>query len=259
VLDEAQTRALHDEGIQFVTSVVARAMLPADSRVVSLIRFRRAQVAWAQIDGDSYRAVESSQGVEAWMVALPAAHRLTAQNPATFMADGKFLLIKPAPMTPEWSGLAQIHEMSHLVDAVTGAEEAGRRGYALGELRAWRSELAIADAISEGAYRRALPDAARALGVSDLEQLVELVSKHGDRLDAVTARLDRSITSAPAQSVGERGMRDGLHINAIALDIADRTYADAAERDDWCARAVLAILAALNPNVIPPDRPPPPG
>jgi hypothetical protein len=259
VLDEAQTRALHDEGVRFVTSVVAKAMPSADASVVSLIRFRRAEVAWAYIDGDSYSAVESSHGVKAWMVALPAAHPLTAQNPATFMADGNFLLIKPEPMTREWSGLAQIHEMSHLVDAVPGAEEASQRGYALGELRAWRSELAIADAIAKGAYRRGLPDAARALGVSDLEQLVELVSKHADHLDAVRAPLDRSITSAPAQSVGERAMRDGLHVHAIALDIVDRTYADEAERDDWSTRAVLAILATRNPNLIPPDRPAPPG
>ena len=45
VLDEAQTRALHDEGVRCVTSVVAKAMPSADSRVVSLMRFRRAEVA----------------------------------------------------------------------------------------------------------------------------------------------------------------------------------------------------------------------
>ena len=79
------------------------------------------------------------------------------------------VLIRPHKISAEFAGLNGIHEIRHLYDFVTGIEPKNPTDeqYFEGEVRAWESQIAAADLLTDGAF-------SKGIGI--------MYSKYGDEL-----------------------------------------------------------------------------
>lgn len=229
LLNQAETRELHDAGFARVADFVRVSVpepIPAITRLLEIIDFRRRRAGWGYLDGDAMRALRGGDW-DAWMIALPASHRLVAEQGTIFQTRADWgppvLLIKPVPMSPEWAGLGQIHESSHLRDISSGLEpiHPDKKEWALGEVRAFQAEIALADLISGGQYVEAVSNVAHSLGLGDVQDLMAEVGTGGDRLATLGGRLDPLLRAGAPESFDEEGLRFGLHLVALGFSMLE--------------------------------------
>jgi len=213
------------------------------NRLRRIVEFMEDRVRWAEIRGDSYFALEAGSRDGAWLVVVPPGHESLAIMRGAYMIEASpsitALLIKPAPVTAPWAGIFLVHEASHLLDLVSGKEplDPTRAQFLMGELQAYRAELAAADILSRGALPARIDEllsAWAARGIDELTAHVESLSP-GDR-----ASLDATMPAGEPASPSERALRDGFYYLAIHLRFT-------AARPDG-EREMLDALARLYPE-----------
>ncbi len=191
-------------------------------RLGIIAEFRRDWVRWAKLDGASYTALESARAGSAWMVVVPPGHPALDAMASTLEVRAEsggrlhILLIKPQMVSQTWAAIFLVHELSHLLDRVTGLEpsEPTREQFLLGELRAYETELVAADFVSQGRISAAIRTLTDRWPSAALEEIPGLVNRLGE---GDWRNLDSAMGAVPPESEAERGLRGGFYLVAAAL------------------------------------------
>ncbi len=236
-------RALYTEGLSAAEREAAGNWLnhPESQRAVRIFRFWREELTWAYTnrDGEVFALEDGTMG-SACLVLLdkdsgrkaPASlySNTTIGIPATFIA--------PQPVTVRWSGVVLFHEIGHLYDLVHGGEswDPPPDEWFEGEARAYRSQIALVDAMEGGALLNAVdqllqehPDRSRAQWLASMDQL--------------TSRLDGALKFRTPASQSERGQREAFYCVALLFRLSARERLDPASqrrRDRTDLEAVAA-------------------
>jgi len=252
LVSESEARQLHDAGFE----LVCRRIYPATTdtqtsmtRLYSIIQFRREQVLWAEICGNSYVSLQNGKNI-AWMVIVPPSHRLMDEQDNVFQAhcrDGlNILSIKPVKLTHIWAGIFQVHEAGHLYDIAIGAEGATRSldEYVEGEVRAYRTEDALVSVITQGKFSTVIDDIIITNAFDDPTDILMVVRSDHQKWEQISLRLGTLITHEFPASVSEMAMRYGYYVTAIAFRIAERQASNDGDLMVKQKKAIVTIMRA---------------
>lgn len=198
--------------------------------LVQLDAFHRKRVRWASLTMDGGMiAQEAGKIGDAWIFVVPPKHEMmqTQQSVHAMNYDNSgnnpYLSILPYKLTPKWAGLAIVHELSHLRDAVLKIEPGEGRTrdqYLEGEHRAYSVERALAFAYSDGKLQTALQSIVRTALENQDDAVPALKILVGERLPAICQSLDLALDPQEALSKQELSVRQGLYTMLIGFECA---------------------------------------
>jgi hypothetical protein len=192
--------------------------------LVALQVFREQHVRWAELRDTMYYALESGQGIAAWLVVIPPGHPDLDSIPTTLSIDPTATInvarMKPQLLSPTWAGVALIHELSHLGDRALGLEPMmpTRKQFLEGELRAYALEMMALDLLTAGKFSAGLTATLEQWMPASVHEVIARVQPL-DVGTEIALRLWAGID--PAESDAERLVRRGLYVVALVLAYID--------------------------------------
>lgn len=217
-----ETRLRYERGLETAESEAAGNWRDSDARMRAERVFRvwRDETTWAYQEPDgAVRALEEGAMTDACLVlqdpysaqkAPAMLHTNTDMGrPATFIA--------PRPVTTRWAGVALFHEIGHLYDFLHGGEswDPTPDEWFAGEARAFRSEMALVDAMEKGELLRVIDGL-----------LIELPNRTPKRwlqkLRAWVTVVDEALHFEPPASPSERGQREAFYAVALLFRLSEK-------------------------------------
>ncbi len=219
-----EVRSSFDRGYEIIAGLVGANRDPRYAYVRELVSFRKAYVRWAEISGDAYRALEDGSVGGAWLVVVPRDNALNESMTAALQVnegdDFIVLHIKQERISDQWAGLFLVHELSHLLDLLSGREppNAPREQFLIGELRACAAELTAARLFSDGSFEAEIDLLLEKLKPASME---DLYRKLGETDAREFLPLDKALGGVNPESDVELSLRLGFYITTTCIRYAE--------------------------------------
>lgn len=220
-----EARANFDAGLKSVAASLTKQQDASTARAREAYAFRVNRVRWATLEGDVVISLESGSKSDGWLVLVPPNHPYTKTQRNVFQTEARNPLavvrIRPERIATPWTGVFAMHEVSHLMDRVTGVEPMGAPDieFLRGEIRAVRIEMEIVDAMTEGGFGKTLDSLIDGYRVTDAKQCFE----HGQGLkDDAYRALDQTMGAVAAESEADIGLRGGMFATSLFVRCIDR-------------------------------------
>lgn len=227
--DLNKARKTYDEGFAVVLGEIPETPSPKDSLEIKALsklkEFRKKLVRWAEAQGERIIALEKGSLGGAWLVIFPPGHPAVspdepflAIDPNPTPADMNLLRVQPYRISREWAGIVKVHELSHLMDRAFHIEpkQPNREQFLAGEVRAYFLEIAATNSFTHGIFREALRTTIQNMRWNSIEEI--FLSFSAPTIQDVIGPLDETISNSPAESSGERSLRDGFYRIALGFE-----------------------------------------
>ena len=221
----SEVRSSYDRGFEIIAVALSQqSQNSIYAELEKLKNFRQEMIRWGELRGEVFYARESGPRKGALLVVVPQGHHVINEMISTLQtyATPKFraLLIKPEKITDQWAGIFLVHELSHLMDYCNGIEpdNATRKQFLEGEIRAHRLEFMAANLLSKGAIQKQID----ALLIQwQLKSYDELFDKFKDSDFYKWYVLEEAMDSKAPASYNEAGLRNGFYITSTMLRYTD--------------------------------------
>lgn len=232
-----------------------------DEGLYELQKFWRRDVGFASLDGDAIRSLETRGFPKSWIVIIPPSHRFMTELQHTFSVDTQhdltLLYVKPVAFTPQFHGLAGVHEIRHLHDLATGKEpkHPSREEYLDGELRAFSGEIEGADLVFRGEFLRVIRQIVMHRHLT-IDHLMHMHRFDDAARDNLIATIETHLKLPRPASVSEWQLRGGLYFMACGFVAGENKGSDATKIVSQKRNAIERFY--IDEGVLPPDTPRPP-
>ena len=210
-LPAEKIKVLYEEGLG---NVEAFLKVSSKSSLSSLLDFKKAQVKWAKVEGDSIMTMDEGKKDSLWNIVYEDPHPYVhdPKQPIIKMsyANVPGIHLKAFALSKEWAGIVYVHELSHLYDVTSGKEPLSptREEYLDGETRAYMYERETANLLSHGVYDKVLDTEFNNMGSPTLEELFTKIRKNGPAsLHSFMEKMDVTINSQKSLNEDEEALR----------------------------------------------------
>lgn len=250
-LGEEVIRDLYDKGFEFLMHGVPENPTDEDLQVLRNFQlFRQNEVMWVQLTpAGQYLALGEGTLKPAFMAVVPKEFP-GLQNKSVLGINYKntgrpVLQVKPVPITPEWAGIFQLHELVHLIDRVKGFEPPNptQEQYLNGEARAFSVEILGAVHMTKGEFSKAIDYVIEQYGLKSLQDFLSLLNsdrKHKFMLD-LRRFPGSTVTPTPPQSENEDALRVAFCMTAVGQQLIQNQNKPQSEKD-VDHRALIQVL-----------------
>jgi hypothetical protein len=252
ILSPDNARQLYDRGWELASSVIPEFTHSSQDgilqRLSAIRQFRKNNVIWAKLEGDSIIALESATRFIACLAIIPPGHHLETQ-PSVFSVNKHghvpMLTILPCPITREWAGIGLCKSLSHLYDMDPNAEHRteSKQHYLEAEVRAYDCELALIERLTNGRLSAALSGLRSELRIGDAREFANAVSTNS-QFSQIATRLDPLITSDPPASNSEAGLRLAVYMIALGFHVSQSCAKGGISTVEWKMRMIHAAMTS---------------
>lgn len=245
-LEEAAVRDIYDKGFELLMAGVPENPTDVKGKVLRNFQlFRQNEVDWIELTPEGrYQTLEAGKLTPAFMAVLPREFPGVEKRPVlavSYRPGGPLVLnVKPVPMTPEWAGIFQLHELGHLIDRVKGIEppNPSAEQYLSGEARAFSVEALGADHMTKGTFSKAVAHVIEQYDLKTYKDLLALLrsERESEFIMALRHFPGSSVTATLPKSADEDALRVAFCTTAVGQQLIQsqdkpQTEKDAEHRD----------------------------